>query len=115
MDRISPHFSHPRFNFQVSYIEHVMPLLRRMGATGILIEYEDMFPYRGSIANISATNCYSARDIGRILDAAKTNGLSVIPLIQTFGHLESVLKLEEFANLREVRESKLSNHTCGYM
>ncbi len=32
---------------------------------------------------------------------AREQGLGVIPLIQTFGHLEFVLKLEEWSHLRE--------------
>ncbi|XP_003737932.1 hexosaminidase D [Galendromus occidentalis] len=86
----------------VTYLEQIMPILQQLGATGLLIEYEDMFPYHGKLENISAINSYSVNDIGRILEAAKANELTVIPLIQTFGHLEVALKLEEFANLREV-------------
>ena len=41
------------------------------------------------------------QDISALLQAAKDNNLGVIPLVQTFGHLEFVLKLEQFRNLRE--------------
>ena len=41
------------------------------------------------------------QEIAALLQAAKDNNLGVIPLIQTFGHLEFVLKLEQFKNLRE--------------
>ena len=60
-----------------------------------------MFPYWGPLHNISATTAYSLQDISALLQAAKDNNLGVIPLVQTFGHLEFVLKLEQFKNMRE--------------
>lgn len=71
-----------------------------MGATGLLIEYEDMFPYSGSLRNLTALNHYSVENINRLLAAAQSNNLTTMPLIQTFGHLEFSLKLEEHIELR---------------
>uniref|UniRef100_A0A8C2TGV3 Hexosaminidase D n=1 Tax=Coturnix japonica TaxID=93934 RepID=A0A8C2TGV3_COTJA len=34
---------------RVSYLEQLFPLLSRLGANGILIEYEDMFPFKGEL------------------------------------------------------------------
>ena len=53
------------------------------------------------IRNISAHNAYSESDVSKIVSYANTNGLEVIPLVQTFGHLEMALKLDEFKTLRE--------------
>uniref|UniRef100_A0A1B6ENS6 beta-N-acetylhexosaminidase n=1 Tax=Cuerna arida TaxID=1464854 RepID=A0A1B6ENS6_9HEMI len=85
---------------KVSYYKDFFPLIRSLGATGLLVEYEDMFPY--SNGDIPAANMYSRTDIKSILKTAEENNLEVIPLVQTFGHLEFVLKLKEFENLREV-------------
>ena len=41
------------------------------------------------------------QEIAALLQAAKENNLGVIPLVQTFGHLEWILKLDQFKNLRE--------------
>ncbi|KAF7272012.1 hypothetical protein GWI33_015180 [Rhynchophorus ferrugineus] len=88
---------------KISYYPKLFPLLRKLGATGILIEYEDMFPYHGTLLkNIPAHNAYSLQDIQTINTLAKYNNLKVIPLIQTFGHLEFLLKLDEFKDYREV-------------
>ena len=33
-------------------------MLHKWGATGLLIEYEDMFPYTGDLADLPAANAY---------------------------------------------------------
>ncbi len=87
---------------KLSYIRELFPLIRDAGATAVLLEYEDMFPFWGSLRNVSAKNAYSHKDIQNIQKWASQNDLMIIPLVQTFGHLEFVLKLEEFKEVREV-------------
>lgn len=89
---------------KVSYFKSIFPVLKMAGANAILLEYEDMFPFWGPLLNASARNAYSKKDVMSILESAKHNGLEVIPLVQTFGHLEFVLKLQKFKPLREVEE-----------
>lgn len=84
---------------KVSYYSYLFSQLHKLGATGVLIEYEDMFPFA---EDIRAGNAYSKRDISQILSIAKDNHLIVIPLIQTFGHMEFVLKLDKYKDFREV-------------
>lgn len=38
-------------------------MLKSLGATGLLIEYEDMFPYSGSLEVLSATNAYKEEEL----------------------------------------------------
>lgn len=45
-------------------------MLKTLGATGILIEYEDMFPFEHPIQKISAKNCYSHMEIRDLLQSA---------------------------------------------
>ncbi|XP_042204044.1 hexosaminidase D-like [Homarus americanus] len=87
---------------KIEYLKKLFPLLRSFGATGVLLEYEDMFPFWGKLELLSAHNAYAKGDIADIMEIAKKNSLEVIPLVQTFGHMEHVLKLKEFAELREV-------------
>uniref|UniRef100_A0A182NCW9 Uncharacterized protein n=1 Tax=Anopheles dirus TaxID=7168 RepID=A0A182NCW9_9DIPT len=90
---------------KISYLRRLMPILKTLGATGILLEYEDMFPYGGPLAPLAARNAYNRDEILELLKTAFALGLTVMPLVQTFGHLEYALKLKEFAHLREADES----------
>jgi hypothetical protein len=85
-----------------SWLASIMPWLALRGATGILMEWEDMLPYYGELAALRSTNAYTPADVSLVLDAAHANGLTVIPLVPTFGNLEFVLKHRQFAFLREV-------------
>ncbi|KAL8564975.1 hypothetical protein ACOMHN_003351 [Nucella lapillus] len=87
---------------RIEYLEQVFPLMRKWGATGLLVEYEDCFPYSGDLKVLHAQDTYSIKDIDILQRLAKENNMIVIPLVQTFGHLEFVLKHPEFQHLREV-------------
>lgn len=90
---------------KVAYLKKVLSISREMGATGVLLEWEDMFPWTGVLSPLAATNAYTRRDVDEILQAAHSVHLEIIPLIQTFGHVEFALKHKEFSSLREVPES----------
>ncbi|XP_035198541.1 hexosaminidase D isoform X3 [Oxyura jamaicensis] len=87
---------------RAAYLGQVLPLLRALGATGLLLEYEDTFPYTGPLEPLRAPHAYSHQELRELLGLAKEQGLEVVPLVQSFGHMEFVLKHKEFAHLREV-------------
>ncbi|NXU36893.1 HEXDC Hexosaminidase, partial [Drymodes brunneopygia] len=87
---------------RVSYLEQVFPLLSQLGANGVLMEYEDMFPFKGELEILRSPYAYSEEDIERIQQLAEQHKLEVIPLVQTFGHVEFILKHEKYQHLREV-------------
>ncbi|KAJ7404411.1 Hexosaminidase D [Willisornis vidua] len=87
---------------RVAYLGQVLPLCRAMGATGLLLEYEDTFPYAGPLEPLRAPHAYSPLELQAMLCLARAQGLDVVPLVQTFGHMEFVLKHKQFAHLREV-------------
>ena len=86
----------------MKYLKSILPLLKEAGATALLVEYEDMFPYWGRLKNIAAKNAYTIDEVTRLQRWAEKYGMIVIPLVQTFGHLEHALKLADFYDLREV-------------
>ncbi|NXK44581.1 HEXDC Hexosaminidase, partial [Chauna torquata] len=88
---------------RVSYLEQLFPLLSQLGANGILIEYEDMFPFKGELEVLKSPYAYSEEDIEWIQQLAELHKLEVVPLVQTFGHVEFILKHEKYQHLREVQ------------
>nr|CAD2141152.1 unnamed protein product [Meloidogyne enterolobii] len=84
-----------------SYFISLLPLLQNMGFNGLLIEWEDMFPYKGKLANAINGDAYTMNEVEKMLAAAKEYKFEIVPLVQTFGHLEWILKLNEFKHLRD--------------
>lgn len=66
---------------------------------GLLIEWEDSWKFTAHSSALQFT--YSRQDAQNMVAIAKQNGLAVVPLIQTFGHMEHVLKQQKYAYLRE--------------
>lgn len=61
-----------------------------------------MFPFDGILSTIRAKNAYTIEEVQTILQLAADSKLEVIPLIQTFGHVEFALKRPEWTKIREV-------------
>lgn len=87
----------PKIEFLISFLKKI----KDVGATGILIEYEDTFPFEGLLKDVAALNHYNKSDLYNLLITSKQLGLEVIPLVQTFGHMEFILKHGQFASLRD--------------
>lgn len=89
---------------KIEYLHKLIEVFAELGVNGLLVEYEDMFPYDGELKLLQATtqSAYSQEEVKSIHKAAKSKGMEVIPLIQTFGHLEFVLKHKPLWDLREV-------------
>ncbi|XP_063825315.1 hexosaminidase D-like [Ostrinia nubilalis] len=96
---------------KIDFLEKVLLIIKSCGGTGVLIEWEDTFPYEGELADIGShgnsggDGVYKPEEVQHIFNFIKANGLLPIQLIQTFSHLEFVLKHPKFAKLRELHES----------
>ncbi|XP_063369300.1 hexosaminidase D-like [Cydia amplana] len=86
---------------KLSYLQSLLPMMKKHGVNGLLIEYEDMFPYEGTLGMLRGLNSYKKKELHAYLTAAVSLGFEIIPLVQTFGHMEFVLKYQEFGFLRE--------------
>ncbi|XP_077305479.1 hexosaminidase D-like [Lithobates pipiens] len=102
---------------KISYYEQIFPLFAKLGANGLLIEYEDMFPFTGELEILKSPYAYSEEDIVKILQLAEINNLEVVPLVQTFGHMEYVLKHDKYRAIREVERypNSLNPHSAESM
>ncbi|XP_061562605.1 hexosaminidase D isoform X1 [Phycodurus eques] len=89
---------------KVEYLYQLIECFSRLGADSLLVEYEDMFPYEGALKLLQATAqpAYSRDLILSMQKVAQSKGMEVIPLVQTFGHMEFVLKHRPMWSLREV-------------
>ena len=100
--------SQPKLN----YLIELIPFMHQAGATGVLIEYEDFFPYQNDLESIKNQNHYTSQELGQIFKLLKDYNLKIVPLVQTYGHLEYVLKLKQFAYLREDKRHFQSITPC---
>ena len=94
----------PKFEYLLEFIE----TSKKFGATGFLVEYEDMFPWSGELKVLARNDAYTTEQLQQFLEKASALKLEVIPLVQTFGHLEFVLKHEEFKDLRARKDVSTS-------
>ncbi|EDV25366.1 uncharacterized protein TRIADDRAFT_23741 [Trichoplax adhaerens] len=99
---------------KLSYYKPFFSIMASLGVDGILMEYEDMFPYSGSMEVIRREEAYTNEEIETIKRWAEEKNLELIPLVQTFGHLEFVLKHDKFSSLSEIPKPRRaicpSNH-----
>ncbi|KAH9373179.1 hypothetical protein HPB48_004924 [Haemaphysalis longicornis] len=87
---------------KASYLITIMPVLKKLGATGLLVEYEDTFPFVGEpLHALASSEAYTRQELRAVLDAASDHGLTVVPMVNTFDKLEYVLKHPQFAKYRE--------------
>ncbi|VDM80578.1 unnamed protein product, partial [Strongylus vulgaris] len=89
---------------KLKYFLDLLEFVAKSGATGILIEWEDMFPWKGALKRVRNSDAYTMEEVQQILEKAKSLRLDVIPLVQTFGHMEWILKYERFRKFRETDE-----------
>ncbi|XP_023263895.1 hexosaminidase D [Seriola lalandi dorsalis] len=89
---------------RVDYLHKLIELFSELGAEGLLVEYEDMFPYEGELQLLQGTAppTYSRQEILSLQEFARSKSMEVVPLVQTFGHMEFVLKHRPLWGLREL-------------
>ncbi|XP_062503824.1 hexosaminidase D-like [Corticium candelabrum] len=106
-DVTSKHFRHRLVHIdlkgappKMSYLLQLLPHFKQLGASGLLVEYEDMYPYEGELKVLQRKEAYKKEEVLEFIQRASALGLDIVPLVPTFGHLEFVLKQSKFKSIR---------------
>ena len=91
---------YPKFENLLKYVKE----LAQYKINTLVVEYEDKLP-RSNRELCHPTQCWSVEQHRLFLKTASDYFIDVIPLQQTFGHLEYVLKLPEYRHLRETPDT----------
>ncbi|MCM8764600.1 MAG: family 20 glycosylhydrolase, partial [Candidatus Omnitrophica bacterium] len=82
----------------------ILDLLSYARINCVLVEWEDTYPWK-TYKVLQNGTAYSMPTIKNFLARAEKLGIEVIPLVQSFGHLENVLSKKKFKHLREISDN----------
>lgn len=86
----------PTAEYMMTLVEEIAEL----GYTHLLMEFEDKFPF-DSFPAIVHKAAWSKEDFRKLNEKCRSLGLSIIPLLQCAGHLDYMLKHDEYKDLRD--------------
>jgi len=79
----------------------LLDLIKAAGYNALLVEWEDMFPWRVH-EGMRCETAYSEAQVKTFHEEAAGRHLQIVPLVQCLGHMETPLSVPDFAHLREV-------------
>ncbi|MFH1497529.1 MAG: family 20 glycosylhydrolase [Verrucomicrobiota bacterium] len=79
----------------------LLSLFGKLRFNTVLVEWEDMFPWTCD-PRLRGCGAYTATQVRRFADQCAELGLEIIPLVQSLGHAENVLRLPGNEGLREI-------------
>lgn len=86
---------YPKYDLLLEYVEE----MARYKLNTLVVEYEDKLPRdRNEFCHKEA---WTKEQLSRFLKTARDHFIEIIPLQQSFGHLEYALKLPQYRGLRE--------------
>ena len=88
--------THPPFERLLAYIS----VLASYKYNVLMIEYEDKFPFQEHANLRNGEYCLTQQQVEQLQREAARNFMEILPLQQSFGHLEYVLKHREYQHLR---------------
>ncbi|MBT9775340.1 family 20 glycosylhydrolase [Clostridium sp. MCC353] len=92
---------YPTYDHMLEYIGK----LAEFKLNTLVIEYEDKLPFQKMKFLCHPEYAFTMEEFQEILETARRNFIKIIPLQQSFGHLEYVLKHEKYRSLREIPQA----------
>lgn len=87
--------------FTGEFLELWLNKLSGLGYNAVIWEVEDNVQWE-TCPQCSSSQAFSKKEFSRLLDICRSLGLEPIPLLQTIGHCEYVLKHPEYSRLSEL-------------
>ena len=84
----------------VEDIKRTLKRLRQLRYNAVLIEYENRIRL-DPLPGVEAADAFTHDEVRKIVRCAEENGLKVIPLLQSLGHLEYLLRLPAYRKYSE--------------
>ncbi|SHO52398.1 family 20 glycosylhydrolase [Anaerocolumna xylanovorans] len=97
-------FGIPKFERMIEIIDE----LCKYKFNTILMELEDKFPYEEA-KGITSVNALDKDQLKEIIRYANDRYIDIIPLQQTLGHVEYILKNDDYYPMREVRSGAVNS------
>jgi len=89
---------------QMDYLRHLVKRIRDLGANSLLLEYGDKFRSHKH-SEIVSPDAFDLDELKDFVTYAESLGLEIIPLVESLGHVEYVLKHEAYRHLRETPDN----------
>lgn len=104
-DMRSMHFDLRLTHSKPELLAQYMGEFAKWKINAVLIEYEDRFPFERYEELRHPEHAFSREQFEALIAAARRHFIEIIPLQQSFGHLEYVLRHDSYKQLRETASS----------
>lgn len=97
MEMIGIHLDLKGMNFCQDYLVQYLDDIRKQGINTVLIEYEDMFPFKNIDIAYDRESIWTEETLKLFQRQAQKNNIKIIPLQQCLGHLQYLFRLPEYS------------------
>lgn len=103
MDYRVAHFALVGMTPKFARFKEILALTAQAGYNAVMLELENVFPWRTD-ALFRSKYAFSEEQLTELVDNCTALNLEIIPLMQSFGHLENILRHSKYSHLRETPE-----------